>query len=110
MRRVAAKWVYRSEERLLDNAVVVLANDYVGNYYAIADDDMPTTEWLGGIIFLSSVDELNLPSFVTLDDLKCLLLDDEYTPRYAYHLSGIDLKSKDSFPSHLLVKLEDFGD
>ena len=37
MRRVAAKWVYRSEERLLDNAVVVLANDYVGNYYAISD-------------------------------------------------------------------------
>ena len=41
MRRVAAKWVYRSEERLLDNAVVVLTDDYVGNYYPIEDDDMP---------------------------------------------------------------------
>jgi len=110
MRRVAAKWVYRSEERLLDNAVVVLTNDYVGNYYAIDDDDMPATEWLGGIIFLSSEEDLDLPGLVTLDDLKCLLLSEEYTPRYAYHLNGIDLESKDAFPSHLLVKLEDYGD
>ena len=105
MRRVASNWVYRSETQLLKQAVVVLTDEYVGNYYAI-QDDMPATEWIGGIVFLTAQEEPEFPKMVTLEDLKRLLLDEEYTPRYAYHLEGIDIDSTELFPSARVVRLE----
>lgn len=110
MRRVVANWVFRSEEQLWEHAVVVLCDDYVGHYYKIEDDDMPPTEWLGGIIFLSTEEEVKFPETVTVEELKKLLLDSEYTPRYAYHLTGVDPFSQERFPSSRVERLVDDGD
>lgn len=110
MRRVVANWVLRSEEQQWKHAVVVLVDDYAAHYYKIEDDDMPPTEWVGGIVFLSSQEDVEFPETVTLSDLKELLLDSEYTPRYAYHVEGLDLTSTEPFPSSRIKRLVDDGD
>ena len=109
MRRVAANWVFRSENKIFKHAVVVLSDIYACNYYKI-EDDMPPAEWLGGIVFLSSQEEVELPEYVTINQLKSILLSEEFTPRYAYHLIGIEIDFQDSFPSSYLIRLEDDGD
>lgn len=110
MRRVVANWVFRSQEQLWNKAVVVLCDEYVGYYHQIEDDDMPLSEWIGGIIFLSNKESMDFEEFVTISDLKEALLSNEYSPRYAYHVTGVDPDSTVAFPSSSIIRLEDDGD
>lgn len=108
MRIVAANWLFRSESVVLHPAMAVITDSYVSDYAAITDD-MTLMEWLGGIIFLSAKEDLDeLPEQVTLSQLKAYLLNDDM-PRYAYHLSSVDIHSESRFSASLLVRLgEDF--
>lgn len=106
MRRVAANWVYRAPDRVLRQAVVELSGAYVVNYYPI-EDELPATEWLGGAFFLSAEEDPEWPESMTLEDVKRILLSEEATPRYVYHLRSDLLQKEILSPSFLLCLAEE---
>lgn len=110
MRRVAAHWLYLPDGRRIHYPVVEIEGDSVVNYYPL-EDELPVTEWLGGIMILSPLAQLSISPEGTFEDiLKKLHPEKKITyPLYCWYVNNIDLETK-SFISRrqvTLVKTED---
>lgn len=57
MRRVAAHRLYLPDGKTIHLPVVEIEDTYVVNYYPMPEE-LPVTEWLGGIFFLSSATQV----------------------------------------------------
>lgn len=110
MRRVAAHWLYLPDGRKIHLPVVELTGDDVLNYYPI-EDELPMTEWLGGIFILSSMrGDVSLQTGDSLEViLEKLQAGERSYPLHCWYLSDFarDSDSATSLTRLTLLKEED---
>lgn len=109
MRRVAAHWLYLPDGSKIHLPVVEIEEKRVVNYYPI-EDELPETEWLGGIFILSSLADSRLSKSDSLVTVLRKLHPDEKAvryPLYCWYLNGIDLDSNHFTSSIKLELLEE---
>lgn len=107
MRRVLASVVFVDEERELRPGVVELYGQRVVNYYPVSDDDLGSSEWLGGAILLSGKDLPNTVDNIEFQQLKSLLLHSEQPKCFAYHIPVNVYESGNPISFSQIVCLED---
>lgn len=94
MRRVAAHYLYLPGGNRIHLPVVELEGDKVINYYPI-EDELPVTEWLGGIIILSSVSQMCISPTDTLQTIIHRLTKQGLTfTLYSWYSSSLDMNKQ----------------
>ncbi|MBQ9362702.1 MAG: hypothetical protein IJT97_04675 [Bacteroidaceae bacterium] len=90
-RRIAANRVYTAPQTHWNNHVVELENGYVTSIYPL-NGEQAMTEWLGGIIVVTSLQTTNLNSIRSIDDFYTDP-NGQNNPSVAYHISNIPVQS-----------------
>lgn len=107
MRRVLVSCVYIEDGREYRPGIVELYEQRVVNYYPLTDDDLASSEFLGGAIFLSGEEPDNLPDNATLEELKAFFYSSDEPRCYAYHLPIKWVESGELIPASSVSLLED---
>lgn len=88
MKRYACHRLYLTQNEFLRQSVVTVDGEGKVIAHALMDAEIDHTEWLGGIVILSS-----LPKYEWKGDFETVLHDltkDVGQPLYAWHLSDFD--------------------
>jgi len=93
MRRVAANIVYLNNKEFHKNHIVELFDGIVINHYGLTQE-LAMTEWLGGIILLTKVEDMELDGIDSIEEFydKAEKMMEEYGAAkrfYAYHLNKV---------------------
>lgn len=107
MRRVIVSVVYVDNEREFRPGVVELYGQRVVNYYPISDDDLGSSEWLGGAILLSGEELSDLKEEIDFSQIKSFLLEGDSPRCYAYHVPVHVYESEKTISPSRIILLED---
>lgn len=110
MRRVAATRVYLSTEEFHTNHIVELFDSFVVNHYGL-QSELPMTEWLGGIILITTaiLTPIQIRLCTNIQAIYSLAQNtDHHSPRpQAYHISNVDILSAQLMPNSIITQLID---
>lgn len=103
MKRFACHRVYSTTENLLHKAVVCI--DEKGEVISCApfDEEVPFTQWIGGVVLLTTTTQLELRA-----DFKTTLAELTILPNHpihAWHLSPFDFEKEEITPDSILHQL-----
>lgn len=101
MRRVAAHWLFLPDGGKMHLPVVELEDAVVLNYYPI-EEELPLTEWLGGVLVLSPVKELNVEKNSSWEEVlrKLHPFKTLTYPLYCWTVTGIELETGEFTAEH----------
>lgn len=109
MKRIIASRLYKTKSEFLPAPVVEISDDgFVKNFYTI-EGDIPDSEWLGGVLILSSRELLPndfcIENVVVLDDILSALNPDypDNFPYYVWRVNGIDSRSGKKVGKEIIV-------
>lgn len=95
MRRVAAHYLYLSEGEKVHLPVVEVEGNKVVNYYSI-ENELPVTEWLGGIFILSSISRISISPIDSLRTVIYRLCHCEQAyPLYCWYSPSLNIETKE---------------
>lgn len=103
MKKYAALRLYYAPDKYQGQSVVTLNEQGEVLSFFSLDEETHTTEWVGGIIILSSKATISIE-----ENYNDLLTEEHYTantPIYAWHLFPFDFKNECPTPNSLLKKL-----
>lgn len=97
MKRFACHYLYVSADGCYSKYVVELEdNNRVRKYFPLKEE-LCATQWIGGVIVISSLHELEIRSQEKFSDfLKRIMVEtDTDAPVYAWHIADFDLMRKE---------------
>lgn len=110
MRRVASHWLYLPDGEKMHLPVVEITDNRVANYYPI-ESELPVTEWLGGVLVLSTMSEVCLSEHESFESILNKLHPNSGVryPLYCWFIDNIDFgtESLTSFSKIELLQEED---
>ena len=103
MKKYAALRLYYAPDKYQGQSVVTLNEQGEVISFFSLDEEIHTTEWIEGIIILSSKATISIE-----ENYNDLLTEEHYTantPIYAWHLFPFDFKNGRPLPNSILKKL-----
>lgn len=110
MRRVAANIIVTGANTLLKQHVVEIMDDYAANIYPLKDE-IPATEWLGGVIVLTCHRVSRLDDIKSVDDFFSeedkTVTGTAFKKRYVYHVSSVNMQDLTFSPKSKISNITD---
>ena len=107
MKRFACHYLYVSADGCYSKYVVELEdNGRVGAYFPLKEE-LSATQWIGGVIIVSPMHELEIYSGEKFADFLQRAMQETETepPVYAWHIADFDLQKKEFTMESRLVRL-----
>ena len=107
MKRFACHYLYVSAAGCYSKYVVELEdNGRVGAYFPLKEE-LSATQWIGGVIIVSPMHELEIYSGEKFADFlqRAMLKTEPERPVYAWHVADFDLQEKEFTVGSRLVRL-----
>ena len=107
MRRFACHYLYVSADGCYSKYVVELEDsDRVRAYFPLKEE-ISATQWIGGVIIISPMYELDICSGEKFVDFlhRAMLETELEQPGYAWHIADFDLPGKEFTAGSRLVRL-----
>ena len=97
MRRIACHYLYVSADGCYSKYVVELEDSARVRAYFPLKEEISATQWIGGVIIISPVHELDICSVGKFDDFldRAMLETELEQPVYAWHIADFDLPGKE---------------
>lgn len=107
MKRFACHYLYVSADGCYSKYVVELDDDDRVSVYFPLKEELRSTQWIGGVIILSPLRELEFhPEEAFADFLKRVVGDGEAdVPVYAWHIADFDFRKKERTTTNKPLRL-----
>lgn len=107
MRQVAVHKIYYDGSHILSKGVAVIDGEQVVKIFPLTEE-IESTEWIGGVIFLSHYKDINgLSEVKTIKDALEIITNslNDNRPLYAWHASKVDLAEGLILPGNKWTRL-----
>lgn len=102
MKRYACHRLYTHPGHYLKQGTVTIDREGNVAHFGCFEEEIHSTEWIGGVIILSNKEKAELEDFQTLLSSLC---DTKKVPLYAWHLSDFDFVNERITSQSILHRL-----